>query len=201
MKGRQKTHDASVSNHPGVMLFSTSKRPICYDERAEELCQKLENKSPSTAPENNFKVPTVLRRYCSSLLRRLRAHPHLKDCRHFKISRVLTHDNVKLLLYGFGFPAAAGTGRPLVLLLVQELADHAAVTIYRAQRRFLLTEREASVLHHLLKGWTNKEIAQALHITEQCVKQHIKHIMIKTNSSTRTQIILSVLSSNNSNAS
>ncbi|MCE7976493.1 MAG: DNA-binding response regulator, partial [Nitrospira sp. NTP1] len=45
------------------------------------------------------------------------------------------------------------------------------------------------------KGWTNKEIANALNITEQTVKEHIKHIMRKTNSTTRTGVLVQIFKS------
>jgi len=51
------------------------------------------------------------------------------------------------------------------------------------------------VIEHLAKGWTNKEIANALGITEQTVKEHIKHIMQKTKSTTRTGILAQVFRS------
>jgi DNA-binding NarL/FixJ family response regulator len=63
----------------------------------------------------------------------------------------------------------------------------------QAKELFRLTDREVSVVQHLLKGWTNKEIANALTVTEQTVKEHIKHIMAKTKTSTRTGILVHVL--------
>ena len=62
----------------------------------------------------------------------------------------------------------------------------------QAKENFQLTSREQSVIEHLAKGWTNKEIADALQITEQTVKVHIMHIMKKTNSTTRTGILVHI---------
>ena len=56
-----------------------------------------------------------------------------------------------------------------------------------------MTTREVSVVQHLLKGWTNKEIGSALKVTEQTIKEHIKHIMAKTQTTTRTGILVHVL--------
>ena len=44
-----------------------------------------------------------------------------------------------------------------------------------------------------MKGWTNKEIANAIAISELTVKEHIKHIMDKTRTSTRTGILVKIL--------
>jgi DNA-binding NarL/FixJ family response regulator len=50
-----------------------------------------------------------------------------------------------------------------------------------------LTQRESEVLKQLALGLTNKEIAQALHISYETVKEHVQHILRKIGVSDRTQ--------------
>ncbi|MFV2066384.1 MAG: response regulator [Pirellulales bacterium] len=50
-----------------------------------------------------------------------------------------------------------------------------------------LTQRESEVLRQLAYGLTNKEIAQALHISYETVKEHVQHILRKVGVSDRTQ--------------
>jgi DNA-binding NarL/FixJ family response regulator len=50
-----------------------------------------------------------------------------------------------------------------------------------------LTHRESEVLRQLALGLTNKEIAQALHISYETVKEHVQHILRKVGVSDRTQ--------------
>jgi len=50
-----------------------------------------------------------------------------------------------------------------------------------------LTQRESEVLRQLAYGLTNKEIAQALHISYETVKEHVQHILRKIGVSDRTQ--------------
>ncbi|PHS17003.1 MAG: DNA-binding response regulator [Blastopirellula sp.] len=50
-----------------------------------------------------------------------------------------------------------------------------------------LTQRESEVLRQLALGLTNKEIAQALHISYETVKEHVQHILRKVGVSDRTQ--------------
>ena len=65
----------------------------------------------------------------------------------------------------------------------------------QAKEKFQLTNREQSVLEHLAKGWTNKEIANALQISQKTVSEHIKQIMRKTNSTTRTGVLVHIFNS------
>jgi DNA-binding NarL/FixJ family response regulator len=50
-----------------------------------------------------------------------------------------------------------------------------------------LTQREGEVLKHLAFGHTNKEIATALHISYETVKEHVQHVLRKIGVSDRTQ--------------
>jgi DNA-binding NarL/FixJ family response regulator len=50
-----------------------------------------------------------------------------------------------------------------------------------------LTQRESEVLKHLSLGLTNKEIAQALDISYETVKEHVQHILRKVGVADRTQ--------------
>lgn len=50
-----------------------------------------------------------------------------------------------------------------------------------------LTKRESEVLRQMALGLTNKEIAQALHISYETVKEHVQHILRKIGVSDRTQ--------------
>jgi DNA-binding NarL/FixJ family response regulator len=50
-----------------------------------------------------------------------------------------------------------------------------------------LTHRESEVLHQLAFGLTNKEIAQALSISYETVKEHVQHILRKIGVTDRTQ--------------
>ncbi|HDX9589805.1 TPA: response regulator transcription factor [Bacillus pseudomycoides] len=54
----------------------------------------------------------------------------------------------------------------------------------------MLTKREKEVLREIAKGRSNKEIAVALHITEQTVKTHVSNVLAKLHVEDRTQAAL-----------
>ena len=51
-----------------------------------------------------------------------------------------------------------------------------------------LTQREGEVLRHMADGLTNKQIAEATHISYETVKEHVQHIMRKVALRDRTQV-------------
>jgi DNA-binding NarL/FixJ family response regulator len=53
-----------------------------------------------------------------------------------------------------------------------------------------LTERESDVLRLLAQGQSNKDIARHLHVVEDTVKSHVRHILSKLGVQSRTQAAL-----------
>jgi DNA-binding NarL/FixJ family response regulator len=53
-----------------------------------------------------------------------------------------------------------------------------------------LTEREMEVLSAVAKGWSNKEVSDALHISPHTVQVHLSNIFGKIGVSTRTEAVI-----------
>jgi DNA-binding CsgD family transcriptional regulator len=56
-----------------------------------------------------------------------------------------------------------------------------------------LTQRENEVVGHLLRGATNREIAEACHVTIATVKAHLFNIFSKTGVTSRTELVTRIL--------
>ncbi len=56
-----------------------------------------------------------------------------------------------------------------------------------------LTPREMDVLRLLAAGHSNKEIARALHLVEETVKFHVRHILSKFGVQSRTQAVITAI--------
>jgi NarL family two-component system response regulator LiaR len=56
-----------------------------------------------------------------------------------------------------------------------------------------LTPREMDVLRLLAQGQSNKEIARTLHLVEETVKFHVRHILAKFGVQSRTQAVLAAI--------
>lgn len=87
---------------------------------------------------------------------------------------------------------AAGRGE---IVLPQELATKALVALARGEvvkeeLSVALTEREQEVLSYLAKGYTNKDIAQALFLSVRTVEAHLRNIYGKLGVASRTEAAL-----------
>jgi DNA-binding NarL/FixJ family response regulator len=56
-----------------------------------------------------------------------------------------------------------------------------------------VTPREMDVLRLLAQGQSNKEIAHSLHLVEETVKDHVRHILAKLGVKSRTQAVLAAI--------
>jgi two-component system, NarL family, response regulator LiaR len=56
-----------------------------------------------------------------------------------------------------------------------------------------LTPREMDVLRLLAQGQSNKGIARSLHLVEETVKSHVRHILAKLGVQSRTQAVLAAI--------
>jgi DNA-binding NarL/FixJ family response regulator len=54
------------------------------------------------------------------------------------------------------------------------------------------TTREEQVAHFVVRGYSNKQIANALRISERTVKYHVSHILQKSSAATRKELLQSI---------
>lgn len=66
----------------------------------------------------------------------------------------------------------------------------------RQLESYLLSRREQEVVHLVLQGLRNREIADRCFIAEQTVKDHLKHVYKKVGVPTRTALIAQLLGLN-----
>lgn len=88
--------------------------------------------------------------------------------------------NTAIALY---FAYTASLPAPLVSAKREE-----APSIEQFMAEFSITSRESDVILEIYKGKTNREIAEALFVTTQTIKDHTHRIYQKTNVKNRTQL-------------
>jgi NarL family two-component system response regulator LiaR len=82
-------------------------------------------------------------------------------------------------------------GSLLQPVVASKLLQHMSAQADKEQPAFeALTEREMEVLHLLGQGKPNKEIAEALVITERTVKFHVSSILAKLGAGNRTEAVM-----------
>ncbi len=181
---------AGTRSGPAIMLFNASLKLIYQDREAWELCTEISQQSEKSA---RGLLPSAVIDLCSEVKKQLLLRTHAKDWEEFRVKRVLADSRRPVLLSGVGLPNPEHPDETQILVTMEVIGRRQHAILEQGKERFHLTDREVTVVQHLLKGWTNKEIGNALGVTEQTVKEHIKHVMEKTKTSTRTGILVQLL--------
>jgi DNA-binding NarL/FixJ family response regulator len=91
--------------------------------------------------------------------------------------------------------ALSGSGNVLSPRVIQNLFDDAESGSQNGRRsEFSLTQRENDILGLLAEGRSNREIAQALYLSEKTVKAHLAAIFRKLGVTNRTQAAMAAVS-------
>jgi DNA-binding CsgD family transcriptional regulator len=171
----------------GILLMTARGRILLIDSRAAELCQQIRVAAGERGGTGTLPLPIV--KIVNEIAESLDSRSHLKDSEAFRLRRVIEGHEGRILVAGIGLPAGSHATERRILLTLDTSIPRTSI---RRVDAFHLSPREATTVEGLLKGSTNKEIAQMMGITEQTAKEHIKHIMEKTKTTTRTGIIMAI---------
>lgn len=172
---------------PGIVILNGLGEMMHLNDTAWTLLSLIRQHAPVST---NGLVPEVIMDLCheldSKIVGRGAAPPH---ARLETTTLVMTVDGGVLLraLALEGTNDLPSQGRRFLVML-EQVAEREVVNA-SGRERFGLTDREWEVAQVLTQGLTNKEIGNALGITEPTVKAHIKHIMEKMKCTTRTAIV------------
>jgi DNA-binding CsgD family transcriptional regulator len=175
---------------PGILMMTSSMQMLYRDRRSWELCAQI-NRNHNSKSATGI-LPPAVADLGAEVMQALKEAVRSKDQEHIRIKRLIGDLNHPVLLCGLGLPDRNGHEDSRILIIMEEIGRRQNTAAEHAKEMFRLTEREVAVVQNLLKGWTNKEIANALGVTEQTVKEHIKHIMEKTKTTTRTGVLVQI---------
>jgi DNA-binding CsgD family transcriptional regulator len=115
---------------------------------------------------------------------------HPKDCESIQVERLCFANDQRFLLRGFCIPDEPLARNSRFLVIIEQLNQQKVeCPDANMQQRYHLTEREQMVIIYLMLGFTNKEIANRINLSEYTVKEHLKRIMQKTQTTTRTGLL------------
>lgn len=172
---------------PGIVILNGLGEVMHLNDVAWKLLSIIRQQAPVS---NNGLVPEAMMDLCreldSKILGRDSMSPHVR----LEATSLMTTVDGGVLLRALaldGTKDLPSHGRRFLIML--EPASGRESMNAAGQEQFGLTNREWEVARVLSQGLTNKEIGNALGITEPTVKAHIKHIMEKMKCTTRTAIV------------
>jgi DNA-binding CsgD family transcriptional regulator len=188
LNGQTQSHRLQQQGATGILLFTSTGNLLFLSAEATVFTRQLQ---PLSARENGTALmPDQIRSLVQELISRLIQCDHPKDCESIQVERLCFANDQRFLLRGFCIPDGPLAQNSRFLIVMEKLNQQALRCPNAEMRhRYRLTEREQMVIIYLMLGFTNKEIANRIHLSEYTVKEHLKRIMHKTQTTTRTGLL------------
>ena len=177
---------------PGVLSFDAKGTLLYMNAEADLLNQQILGGSISNGTSPKAVLPPEILDMCLDLQQEMALHSSPQDFEKIELRRVTGDLNFPVLLRGFLLPDLQGNGDASLLILMEKIGRQTRIIPTQTAERFRLTEREQEIVKYIADGRTNKEIAQSLSISEHTVKEHVRHLLKKTKTSTRTAVLAQV---------
>jgi len=188
---------------PGILVLAPPLRLLHMNQRAMGLMNShLNGEEPGVSSPKvaTGVLPAPILQLCKDIFHLLQDRGSAKDWERFEVRRVIGLPQQQLVLRGFGVPDPRGGKHSRLVVLMDPVTRPKEGIAPQATARFRFTPREQGVIACLSKGWTNKEIAKSLGISLPTVKEHVRHIMEKTHSTTRTGALVQILNPDDDSA-
>jgi DNA-binding CsgD family transcriptional regulator len=171
----------------GVILFTSMGQLLFMNREAQACVRQLQ--PLALQKTGGCLIPPDVHSVVRDLINRLLECGHPKDCESIQVERLFFSSDQGILLRGFCIPDEPIATNSRVLVTIEKLHQRVACPDTNIQDRYHLTQREQMVIIYLMLGFTNKEIANRLNLSEYTVKEHLKRIMQKTKTTTRTGLL------------
>src|SRR5688572_5886638 len=171
----------------GVILFNNMGQLLFMNKEAQLYIGQLQ--PLAIRKTDGCLIPPDVHRVVRDLISRLLECEHPKDCESIQVERLCFSSDQGLLLRGFCIPDEPIASKSRVLITIEKLHQKFASPDTNIRDRYHLTKREQMVNIYLMLGFTNKEIANRINLSEYTVKEHLKRIMHKTKTTTRTGLL------------
>ncbi len=189
---------------PGVVSLTGAMFLLYMNAEAEGICHQFRVdqdrvRNGDAVPETDSAhgvmghavLPQEIFDLCGAIEQEALSINGAKSGDEIQLRRVIGEYEHPILLRGFLIPGHQ-EHEPRFLILLERLGRRPQAPSNEAQKYFNLTDRELEIIMNVAEGKTNREIAKLLAISEHTVKEHIKHVLKKTGSSTRTGILAQI---------
>ena len=183
-KGRIDVDPAIADDH-GVLMLSHARQILYINPVARRLMHELRGSDSSVS--SSQQLPGQLAGLCQTLQGQLDQYADREEWKHVQIQQAITTSRHRMLLRGCGLPCESSASGHRILIFMEVASDPAPNPA--SQRSPQLSVRQQAIVDGLIRGLSNKLIAEELHVSEYTVKEYLRTIMLKMQVCTRGAVI------------
>jgi DNA-binding CsgD family transcriptional regulator len=171
-----------------VLLLTFSRTPVYISAQACQLLGEINGQDPQRHHDELVLPPDILE-LCEALEGRLLQRQREDEWNHVPVERTIHSGSSTIVLRAFGLPAQHKLHGSQILIILERVNSPSSPDVRRNSTDFLLTERQHTIVNGITRGLTNKELAYELGLSTHTVKEYLRQIMMKLNTTTRTGIV------------
>lgn len=161
---------------PGILIFSRNNTLIYSNKEASRLISDL---------------PDLYETVCT-ICNQMNAADSISESDHESEAKCMAYrssSSSPFSIRTFMIGEPGNNARRRILVLIEKVIEKRAVDLKKAGIKFSISKRELQVVTLICEGLTNREISEKLFISEQTVKDHVRHIMRKAGVKSRSSLL------------
>ena len=174
---------------PGILIFDLQSKLQYINEEALTIVSSTQKILKPTISEDPC-IPKEIYNCCDQLKERIKLDNGIINTtiNNKHINDILRSNTGNYAIRAFLIKRKKKEYSHILVLLEKTIETH-SINFLMAKTKFQLTDRELEVLELLCEGFANKEISKKLSISVFTVKDHMKHIMEKTHTTSRGELV------------
>lgn len=181
---------------PGILIFDLQCKLQYINEEALTIVSSTQKVLKPTISSKGPYIPKEIYNCCDQLKERIKLDNGIINItnNHNHINDILRSNTGNYAIRAFLIErkrkASSHTKEySHILVLLEKTIETHGINFLMAKTKFQLTDRELEVLELLCAGSPSKEISKKLSISIYTVKDHIKHILEKTHTTSRGELV------------
>ncbi len=194
VNGSRATHEPSTpAPFPqlpttGVMLLSASRTVVYITPAAQVLLQLIHEAEPKKQHQGSD-LPTVVKRLVDDIQLKLTHCKSQGEWTKIHVQEAVQTVNHAITIRGLVLPDIDPDRPSRMLLLLETRPSTPQLAHDELSSDCQLTARQHSIVRGLMRGLTNKELANELQISAHTVKEYVRVIMGKVHATSRTGVV------------
>ena len=172
----------------GILLLSFSRLPIYVTPQAADMLEEI-RRGPGDTQIDAGQLPPDILLLCDSLESYLMQDRPDQAWNHRPVERTLDRAHATFSLQAFILPPQHTLHGSQILILIQRLATSPPLRESPPGAGEQLTARQRVIVHGVIRGLTNKELAVELGLSAHTVKEYVRQIMMRLNTTSRAGIV------------
>ena len=175
---------------PGVLILGSARELLYMTLNAHKFLTELDGLTG--ASWNGTVLPLAVQHVCTELQHDGTQPRAGTDWDKMQVRHLVRTTHGTMLVRGYGIIEQHGGQTGRFLILFETLPPESAVHDQHGETDCQFTVRQRAIVNGLVRGLTNKEIAESMLISVHTVKEYIRQLMMKLHTTSRAGIVARV---------